>query len=64
MRAASTALVLKDLGHVVERMTEEELCRVHRRITRSSGRKALPLAEVVSKSVSRSRAKVTHPGKR
>ncbi len=59
MRAAVMATALPKTA-----MTVEQLTRLHRRVTRGSGGKALTLQELVVRSMRQTRARVTHPGKR
>ncbi len=59
LRAAVMACALPNKG-----MTVEQLTRLHRRVTRGSGGKALTLQELVARSMRLTRARVTHPGKR
>lgn len=52
------------LGKKADELTEAEAARIHRRWTRGSGGQRLSLDQIVARSGMRSRARVTHPGKR
>lgn len=62
LRAGVMRVAMAGLPRVGE-LTQAELLKLHRRLTRS-GRKPMVLNQVVNKAMQRARARTTHPGKR
>lgn len=65
-REVVAVVVRHSLGDKADKLTDAEVCRVYGRAMRarySSGVK-MSLAELVTKSRQRHRARITHPGKR